>query len=139
MRPYSVLCQCDVFRPYLARMAREPNDCQPAAITNNKQEQLQPPAPEPYAFEVIDLDDPSLLECGEPQPQQQLTKPQECRFGAPKNEEIALARKEFVPKRTRQDTAYCIRLWNTWSKYRHDTTKAHIPPLIEMDPHLLQH
>ena len=115
----------------------------------------------PYAFNWdTDFDDPSLLVpvCGEPQqqleepqqaalelvqlqpqPQRQLTKPQECCFGVPKTEEISLARKQSVPKRTRQDTDYCVRLWNAWSKYRCDTTEIHIPSLIEMDSHSLQY
>ena len=67
-------------------------------------------------------------------------KPQESGFGALKTEEeILLACKESIPKRTRQDTAYCVRLWNAWSNYRCNTSKVHIPPLTEMDANALQY
>lgn len=44
---------------------------------------------------------------------QPLGTPQVCRFGALKSKErILQARKEPVPKTTKQDTSYCVRLWN---------------------------
>ena len=66
------------------------------------------------------------------------TKPPS-RFATPKTrEEIAKSRMESVPKRTRQDTEYCVRLWHTWSKYRCATTEESVPPLLEMDAQALQ-
>ena len=60
-------------------------------------------------------------------------------FATPKTEEeIAKSRMESVPKRTRQDTEYCVRLWHIWSKYRCATTDESVPPLLEMDAQALQ-
>ena len=75
-----------------------------------------------FAFEAkefCNFDDPSLSACSaqqlkiiQPQPQLpqlELVRPQESRFGAPKTEEqIELARRESVPKKIRQDTAYYV-------------------------------
>ncbi len=37
------------------------------------------------------------------------------RFAAPKsNEEVIEGRRKAVPKKTRQDTDYCFRLWEGW-------------------------
>ena len=52
------------------------------------------------------------------------------RFAPPKSEEeIDRARLEFVPKKTRQDTEYCVRLWNAWAENRRLNTGVTIPPL----------
>ena len=41
------------------------------------------------------------------------------RFAEPKtNDEVAEARKDAVPKKTRQDTEYCIRVFEAWRAYR---------------------
>ena len=55
------------------------------------------------------------------------------RFAAPKtNKEIVEARKEAVPKKTRQDTEYCIRVWESWRENR-NYSGSDVPLLLEMD------
>lgn len=45
------------------------------------------------------------------------------RFAFPKTEkEVVDAQKASVPKKTQQDTDYCVRLWNQWKRYRNGTT-----------------
>ena len=44
-------------------------------------------------------------------------------------EEIEKARISSIPKRTREDTAYCVRLWLSWSEYRAATTGIPVPSL----------
>ena len=52
------------------------------------------------------------------------------RFAPPKTEEeIEKARISSIPKRTREDTAYCVRLWLSWSEYRTATTGVPVPSL----------
>ena len=52
------------------------------------------------------------------------------RFAPPKTEEeIEKARIESIPKKTREDTAYCVRLWLSWSDYRTATTGIPVPSL----------
>ena len=86
---------------------------------------LHPPVPHPD----------TKPQPNEPHPD---TKPPS-RFATPKTrEEIAKSRMESVPKRTRQDTEYCVRLWHTWSKDRCATTDESVPPLLEMDAQALQ-
>ena len=52
------------------------------------------------------------------------------RFAPPKSkEDIEKARIESIPKKTRQDTAYCVRLWGNWSEYRRVTTGIQVPSL----------
>ena len=36
---------------------------------------------------------------------------------------------ESIPKKTRDDTAYCVRLWSSWSEYRARTTGIPVPSL----------
>ena len=44
-------------------------------------------------------------------------------FAPPKSEEeLQRARLESIPKKTRQDTQYCVRLWNSWAQYRKQNT-----------------
>ena len=138
--------------PWHEWLENQTTNCQQQLSTNCEQLELFDDL-QKYAFEAeefTNFDDPSLPACNaqqlpqpQPQPQselQQLAKPQKSRFGTPKTEgEILLARRESVPKRTRQDTAYCIRLWNEWSKYRCETSEVHIPLLMEMDAYSLQY
>ena len=56
------------------------------------------------------------------------------RFAPPKSEEeIARARLESIPKKTRQDTEYCIRLWNSWAENRKRKTGVTVLPLEDLD------
>ena len=61
-------------------------------------------------------------------------------FAAPKTaEEIELARSKGVPCKTRQDTNYCVRLWNAWSVHHQATAGVLIPPLADLKIDELQH
>ena len=62
------------------------------------------------------------------------------RYVIPKtNEEIKRAHEESVPKATRTDTAYCIRLRNDWAENRSKHTKEMVPPFDQLhDKSLLQ-
>lgn len=60
------------------------------------------------------------------------------RFAEPKtNDEVAEARKDAVPKKTRQDTEYC-RVFEAWRAYRNSCGST-LPTLLEMDKHTLSH
>lgn len=48
------------------------------------------------------------------------------------DEEVAKARIESVPKKTREDTEYCVRLWKDWAENRNNLTDAVVPPLKEL-------
>jgi hypothetical protein len=48
------------------------------------------------------------------------------------DEEVAKARIESVPKKTREDSEYCIRLWKDWAENRNNLTGAVVPPLMEL-------
>ncbi len=64
--------------------------------------------------------------------------PENSRFAAPMtNESILEARKMAVPKKTRQDTEYCVRVWEAWRKHRNDNHDSAVPSLIEMEPQLM--
>lgn len=55
------------------------------------------------------------------------------RFTEPKTDkEIAEARQDAIPKRTRQDTNYCVRVWDAWRGNR-NSQGSNIPLLNEMD------
>lgn len=62
------------------------------------------------------------------------------RYALPKtDEEIKRAREESVPKTTRTDTAYCIRLWNDWAENRNKHTNETVPPFDQLhDKGILQ-
>ena len=62
------------------------------------------------------------------------------RYAFPKtDEEIKRAREESVPKTTRTDTAYCIRLWNDWAENRNKHTKEIVLSFDQLhDKSLLQ-
>ena len=62
------------------------------------------------------------------------------RFAQPKSEaEIDKAHEESIPKKTREDTAYCVRLWETWAESRSLNTGNQVPPLAQMDTRELQY
>ena len=47
------------------------------------------------------------------------------RFASAKSDkEVSAVRKKFVPKKTLEDTTYCVRLWNQWAEYRTTTTNG---------------
>ena len=54
-------------------------------------------------------------------------------FAAPVlDEDVVKARVESVPKKTREDTKYCVNLWEEWCNHRLQHTTATIPLLLEM-------
>ena len=56
--------------------------------------------------------------------------------------EIVLARVQRIPKKTQQDTKYCVGLWEAWeawSDYRWKTTEASIPAITDLSPTDLQY
>lgn len=53
--------------------------------------------------------------------------------------EIELARAKGVPKKTQEDTKYCVNLWDAWTRYRLETTGATIKPLSKLSRKELQH
>ena len=48
------------------------------------------------------------------------------------DEEVEEKRSGNIPKRTQQDTEYCIRIWKQWHNYRQSKTSRSIPQLEEM-------
>ena len=61
------------------------------------------------------------------------------RFAQPKTEtEIDKAREESIPRKTREDTTYCVRLWETWAESRSLNTGIRVPPLAQLDTRELQ-
>ena len=66
-----------------------------------------------------------------------MSKPEEpklaqSRYAIPRSdEEVNKARTESVPKTTKTDTAYCVKLWNDWAENRHILTNVLVPPLAE--------
>ena len=55
------------------------------------------------------------------------------------DEEIKRAHEESVPKATRTDTAYYVRLWSDWAENRSKHTKEIVPPFDQLhDKSLLQ-
>ena len=62
------------------------------------------------------------------------------RFAAPKTaRDIQEARRQGVPKKTQQDTSYCVRVWEQWRSYRRETCGDIIPALTDIAPSDLQH
>ena len=43
------------------------------------------------------------------------------------------ARYESVPKKTRDDSAYCVRLWEDWVSNRQKVASLEVPPLSQLD------
>lgn len=55
------------------------------------------------------------------------------RFATPKiNKEVVKARLQAVPKKTRQDTEYCVRVWDAWRTNRNVHGPA-VPSLLDME------
>lgn len=55
-------------------------------------------------------------------------------FAAPKtDEEISEARVQAVPKKTREDTEYCIRIWESWRSNRISHGYI-VPSILQMSP-----
>ena len=62
------------------------------------------------------------------------------RFAAPKTAtDIQEARRQGVPKKTQQDTSYCVRVWEQWRRYWKKTCGDTIPSLTDIIPSDLQH
>jgi len=53
--------------------------------------------------------------------------------------EIQLARVQGIPKKTQEDTKYCVGLWDAWRRYRLETTADTIKPIAELNRTELQH
>lgn len=57
------------------------------------------------------------------------------RFAGPMTDENILeARKSAIPKRTQQDTKYCLRVWEAWRKSMNANHGSSVPSLVEMEP-----
>ena len=84
-------------------------------------------------------EDSALLSERAPMHMSELSSEPSC-YAIPKtDEEIKRAREESVPKATRSDTAYCIRLWNDWAENRSKYTEEMVPSLNQLhDKGLLQ-
>ena len=67
-------------------------------------------------------------------------KPQQRLNFAPivSDSDVVKARQESIPKRTREDTAWCYRLWEAWSRSRIELG-AQIPPITSMETSSLQY
>ena len=52
--------------------------------------------------------------------------------------DVVKARQQAVPKRTREDTAYCNRVWEGWAKSRMQYG-VQVQPLMSMDTLTLQY
>ena len=53
------------------------------------------------------------------------------RYAAPvTDQQIIAMRDNAVPKKTAQDTMYCIKVWKDWSNHRICTHNSNIPPLL---------
>ena len=74
-----------------------------------------------------------------------LRQPSSCssttsRFAAPKtNKEIEEARRQGIPRRTQQDTQYCVRLWEEWRQHRNTVSEESVAPLSELSVSQLNH
>ena len=67
-------------------------------------------------------------------------QPLHMRYAIPKtDEEVTKARAESVPKKTRDDTACCVRLWTDWAENRNTQTNVLIPSLMQLDCQGLQY
>ena len=63
----------------------------------------------------------------------------QCYF-APAKTDIEEARRSGIPKKTLENTRYCLNLWKEWITYRHQTTSDTIMTEIEnMTNHQLEH
>ena len=103
-----------------------------AAIESfEQQQQQQQPRPLTSKYET-----PRPLTSPTPTP---LTTSSNRPFATPKTQqEIADARVSAVPKKTQQDTEYCVRLWEEWCQHRRNNFGDSIPQLTELQPTELQ-
>ncbi len=84
----------------------------------------------------VDAMDESTLELHHPEPAFKRLQ----RFApALTDSDVVKAREQAIPKRTREDTAYCMRVWDEWAKSRRERGNAEIQPLATMDASTLQH
>ena len=99
-----------------------------AAIESfEQQQQQQQPRPLTSKYET-----PRPLTSPTPTP---LTTSSNRPFATPKTQqEIADARVSAVPKKTQQDTEYCVRLWEEWCQHRQSNFGDSIPQLTELQP-----
>ncbi len=62
------------------------------------------------------------------------------RFAAPVSDTtVAKARIDSVPKKTREDSAYCMRFWQEWARNRLQAANLRVPPFSELDKQGLQY
>ena len=62
------------------------------------------------------------------------------RFAPPKtSEEIQKGRQNRIPTKTKEDTKYCYKLWESWREYRQSCSAQTIPCLQDMAPTELNH
>ena len=62
------------------------------------------------------------------------------RFATPKTEkEVQEARNTGIPKKTIEDTQYCVKVWAEWCSYRRETCGDAIPTLESIESTALQH
>ena len=62
------------------------------------------------------------------------------KHAAPKtNKEIEEARRQGIPRRTQQDTQYCVRLWEEWRQHRNTVSEETVAPLSELSVSQLNH
>ena len=62
------------------------------------------------------------------------------RFAPPKtSEEIQKGRQNSIPTKTKEDTKYCYKLWESWREYRQSCSAQTIPCLQDMAPTELNH
>ena len=57
------------------------------------------------------------------------------RFAPPKTDrEVQEARNKGIPKKTLEDTNYCVKVWEEWCSYRQHACRDTIPPLQSIEP-----
>ena len=92
------------------------------------------------ALPSIDAMDESTLELQHPViSTEPVSKPLQRFAPAMSDSDVIKAREQAIPKRTREDTAYCIRVWDEWAKNRRELGNAEIQSLATMDASTLQH
>ena len=67
-------------------------------------------------------------------PNSALAQPASGKYAKPvTDDEVTKARYKSVPKKTRDDSAYCVRLWEDWAKNRQKMASVEVPPLSQLD------
>ena len=141
----------DVMRAFLLETAH--------ACTPDKQAPPLSVEPAPPAFERLEtllaLGKPPLLECKTqeiqpkhhenpnlPPPPVLLSQGKQApfsRFATPlTDKEVEDARKKAIPKKTKTDTQWCMRIWNDWRYQRNKSSKETIPDILAQTPATLQ-